>query len=423
MTLLAESGLVSRAGTSRPAPGVLAPVARRLALRAAAGRRQGTLEVTGSEGTRSLGDGGPVARITVHDNRSYLALLGRGSVGLGRSYVAGWWDADDLTTLVRILSRWTKDVRAPLDRAARALSPLLNIPTRFGAPGRADDEGNVRAHYDLSNEFFELMLDETMNYSCAVFEHAGATLADAQRAKMTRLATKLDLGPADRVVEIGTGWGGFAIYAAGRYGCHVTTTTISEAQRTYAAKRVADAGLSHLVTVLGSDWRGLSGRFDKLVSVEMIEAVDWRLQGEFLKACSRLLEPDGVAVLQAIVVDDRSYERAKWHKDFVRRMVFPGSCIPSVGSIVSSLARVSDLRVVDLEDIGGHYAHTLRLWSDNLSAHAGAVEALGMSTELRRLWAFYLAYCEGSFLEGHISDVQFVLAKPGWRGRLQGREV
>jgi cyclopropane-fatty-acyl-phospholipid synthase len=364
-----------------------------------------------------------VARVTVHDDRSYLSLLGRGSVGLGRSYVAGWWDTEDLTTLVRILSRWTQGVRAPLDRAARALSPLLNVPTRLGAPGRADDEGNVSAHYDLSNEFFELMLDETMSYSCAVFEHAGATLADAQRAKMTRLATKLGLGPADRVVEIGTGWGGFAIHAAGRYGCHVTTTTISEAQRTYAVKRVADAGLSHLVTVLGSDWRDLGGRFNKLVSVEMIEAVDWRLQGEFLEACSRLLEPDGVAALQAIVIDDRSFERAKRHQDFVRRMVFPGSCIPSVGSIVSSLARVSDLRVVDLEDIGRHYAQTLRLWSDNLRANAGAVGALGTSTELGRLWALYLAYCEGSFLERHISDVQLVLAKPAWRGRLQAREV
>lgn len=422
MTLLAEGGLVSRAGTSRLAPGVLTSVARQLALRAAAGRRQGTIEVAGSQGTRSLGGGDPVARVTVHDNRSYLALLGQGSVGLGRSYVAGWWDAEDLTTLVRILSRWTEGMRAPLDRAARALSPLTNVPTRLGAPSRADDQGNVRAHYDLSNEFFELMLDETMSYSCALFEHAGATLADAQRAKMTRLATKLGLGPADRVAEIGTGWGGFAIHAAGRYGCHVTTTTISEAQRTYAAKRVADAGLSHLVTVLGSDWRDLGGRFDKLVSVEMIEAVDWRHQGEFLKACSRLLKPDGVAVLQAIVIDDRSFERAKRHADFVRRMVFPGSCIPSVGSIVSSLARVSDLRIVDLEDIGHHYAQTLRLWSDNLRARSGAVEALGTSTEFRRLWALYLAYCEASFLERHISDVQLVLAKPGWRG-LQARKV
>jgi cyclopropane-fatty-acyl-phospholipid synthase len=392
-----------------------------LALAAGARGREGTIEIVDAKGARRLGGGDPVARVTVHNDRSYLALLGSGSVGLGRSYVAGWWDSEDLTSLVQVLFRWTRGLRAPLDCLARAVGPLLDVPARLQAPGRSADLRNVRAHYDLSNDFFELMLDETMTYSCAVFEQPGSSLADAQRAKIARLCTKLELKPGEQVIEIGSGWGGFAVHAAGHYGCHVTTTTISEEQRTYVTERVARAGLSHLVTVLGADWRDLRGRFDKLASVEMIEAVDWRHHDQFMGTCARLLEDDGLAVLQAIVIDDRSFERAKRHQDFVRHMVFPGGCIPSVASIVGSLARASDLRVVDLEDIGRHYAQTLRLWARNLSSHAEAVDRMGVSEELRRLWALYLAYCEASFLERHISDVQLVLAKPGWRGRLQAR--
>jgi cyclopropane-fatty-acyl-phospholipid synthase len=428
---VAEGALVSRAALGRPGPAVarLSPMARRLLLGAAARCRGGTIEVTDSRGCLRLGQGDLLARVTVHDERAYATLLGSGSVGLGRSYVAGWWDGDDLTTMVRVLSRWTRGLRVPLDGIARAVSPLVDLPARLRAPGRAVDAHNVRAHYDLSNEFFELMLDETMTYSCALFEGPSTSLADAQRAKIDRLCMKLALRPEDHVVEIGSGWGGFALHAAGRYGCRVTTTTISEAQRTYVAERVAKAGLSHRVSVLGADWRDLPavaarhGRFDKLASVEMIEAVDWRHHDEFLGACSGLLHDEGVAVLQAIVIDDRSFERAKRHQDFVRRMVFPGGCIPSVRSIVASSARASDLRVVDLEDIGRHYAQTLKLWAGNLGARAEEVARLGVSDELRRLWALYLAYCEASFLERHISDVQVVLAKPGWRGRLQLREA
>jgi cyclopropane-fatty-acyl-phospholipid synthase len=410
------------AGSSGP-PRLVASVARRLAWAAGSGRAEGTIEVTDAGTSRRLGCGEPLARVTLHDQRAYAALLGSGSVGLGSSYVAGWWDSEDLTVLVRVLSRWARGLRTPLDNLARGLAPLLDIPARLRAPRPADDLRNVRAHYDLSNEFFELMLDETMTYSCAVFEDPATSLAEAQRAKIAQLCTKLELGPGDHLVEIGSGWGAQAIYAAEHHGCRVTTTTISEAQRSYVAKRVADAGLSHLVTVLGDDWRELRGQFDKLVSVEMIEAVDWRWHDRFLRTCAALLKQDGLAVVQAIVIDDRSFERAKHHQDFVRRMVFPGGCIPSVASIVSSLARATDLSVVGLEDIGRHYAQTLHLWAGNLEARAEAVEQLGVSEQLRRLWALYLAYCEASFLERHISDVQLVLAKPGWRGQLRAREA
>jgi cyclopropane-fatty-acyl-phospholipid synthase len=362
-----------------------------------------------------------MARVTVHNRRAYGALLRSGSVGLGTSYVAGWWDTDDLTALVRALSRDSRPLRERLDRLGRAWGAMLDVPARLAAPGRDDDKRNIAEHYDLSNDFFTLMLDETMTYSCAVFERPGATLAEAQLTKVDRLCTKLELAPTDHLVEIGSGWGGLAVHAATRYGCRVTTTTISDAQRSYVEKRVADAGLADRVTVLGLNWRDLTGRFDKLVSVEMVEAVDWRWHDQFLAKCADLLADDGLAAIQAIVIDDRSFERAKRHRDFVRRMVFPGGCLPSVASLTANLARATDLRIVDLEDIGRHYAETLRRWADNLAGRTDAVATLGVGQEFRRLWDLYLAYCEASFLERHISDVQLVLAKPGRSGRLAAR--
>ena len=261
------------------------------------------------------------------------------------------------------------------------------------------------------------MLDDTMTYSCARFEDPQAALRDAQLAKLDGICQKLELRPDDRVVEIGSGWGSFALHAATKYGCRVTTTTISAAQHTHVRKRVEAKGLADRVTVLAADWRDLRGRFDKLVSIEMIEAVDWRHHDAFLATCSGLLAEDGLALLQAIVIDDRSFERAKHHQDFVRRMVFPGGCLPSKSSVATSLARATDLRLVGLEDIGDFYPETLRRWAANLDRHANELPSLGVGTELRRLWALYLAYCEAAFLEGHISDVQMVLAKPAWPAR------
>ena len=396
-------------------------LSRRILL--AAGRRASgaAIEVTEVSETFRLGRGEPMARVTVHDPRAYGALLRSASVGLGTSYVAGWWDTDDLTSLVRALSRDTRPLRERLDRLGRTWSAALDIPARLATPDRDDDKRNISEHYDLSNDFFAIMLDETMTYSCAVFERPSATLTEAQETKVDRLCTKLELAPTDHLVEIGSGWGGLAVHAAARYGCRVTTTTISDAQRTYVEKRVTDAGLADRITVLGVDWRDLAGRFDKLVSVEMIEAVDWRCHDQFLAKCAELLTHDGLAAIQAIVIDDRSFDRAKRHQDFVRSMVFPGGCLPSVASLTTSLARATDLRIVDLEDIGRHYVETLRRWADKLATHSDAVEALGVAREFRRLWDLYLAYCEASFLERHISDVQLVLAKSGRAGRLAAR--
>ena len=414
------SGLLGHA-TPRLIGKGIGRTARRLILEAGARGQGGAIEVVEAGRTHRLGSGAPVARVEVHDPRAYEALLRSGSVGLGTSYTAGWWDADDLTAFLRAMFGRVRPLLSRLDRLGQAVGDVLDVPARLAAPSPSDDERNVRAHYDVSNEFFELMLDDTMTYSCALFERGDASLREAQLTKIERLCSKLDLRPSDHLVEIGSGWGGLAVHAAGRYGCRVTTTTVSEAQRCYAEKRVAEAGLADRVTVLGDDWRDLRGRFDKLVSVEMIEAVDWRHHDNFLAACSALLTDGGLAALQAIVIDDRSFARAKRHRDFIRAMVFPGGCLPSVASITACLARATDLRIVDLEDIGRHYAETLRRWSANLDSHEAALRGLGVSTEFRRLWSLYLAYCEAAFLERHVSDVQVLLAKPSWRGQLAAR--
>jgi cyclopropane-fatty-acyl-phospholipid synthase len=258
------------------------------------------------------------------------------------------------------------------------------------------------------------MLDETMMYSSAVFERPDMSLADAQRAKLDRLCTKLGLGPDDHVVEIGTGWGGFAVHAARTTGCRVTTTTISRAQFEYAAKRVADEGLADRITVLERDYRDLTGTYDKLVSIEMIEAVDWRQHDAFFRRCASLLAPDGLMALQAITVDDRSYARAKNGTDFVREFIFPGGCLPSVEAITRSLRRSTPMVVVDLEDIGQHYVETLLRWYANVERHRDQITALGLDTRFQRLWDLYLCYCAGAFAERHISDVQMVMAMPDW---------
>jgi cyclopropane-fatty-acyl-phospholipid synthase len=236
------------------------------------------------------------------------------------------------------------------------------------------------------------------------------------------IADKLQLGPEDHVIEIGTGWGGFAIHAAARHGCRVTTTTISEAQRSLAEKRVAEHGLTDRVTVLGADYRDLEGRYDALVTIEMIEAVDWRRHDQFFATCARLLTAKGRMALQAITIEDASYERAKLHDDFIRAMVFPGGCLPSVSTIAASVARTSNLRIVDLQDIGPHYAETLRRWRANLENQRPAVERLGFDERFWRFWTLYLCYCEAAFMERHVSDVQLVLDRPGARSGRAGRE-
>ncbi len=377
---------------------------------------QGTLRVTGGAvpGSEPLvsGTGPPEVTVRVHDRRTFAAVLRGGSVGLATSYRDGWWDADDLTELVRILFRRTATMRRVLDGAAnRAGGPIAAVQ-RLRPPTMGDDRRNIASHYDISNEFFSLMLDPTMAYSCAYFSRPGLSLEEAQVAKFELLASKLALSAGEHVVEIGTGWGGLAVHLAERRGCRVTTTTLSAEQRHYVEQLVKERNLDDRITVLEADYRHLTGIFDALVSVEMIEAVDWRRHDEFFATCHRLLRPGGRMGLQAITIEEGSYRRARLHGEFIRTLVFPGGTVPSIGALLGSVARTSDLRLVDLQDIGGHYAETLRRWRANLTSHSGAVASLGFDRPFRRLWDLYLCYCEAAFEERHISDVQMVLSRP-----------
>ncbi len=391
-------------------------VARRAVLRLFRRLHGGQLEIL--EGERSLLFGELVgerplrAVVHVRSARFYRSLL-RGSVGLCESYVDGLWECEDLVALTRIAAL---NVGA-LDRLRRVLAPAL-IPVQRWArwlvrntPHRS--RRRIAAHYDLGNELFALFLDPTMMYSCAVFERPDATLQEASLAKLERVCEKLALGPNDHVLEIGTGWGGFAVYAAQTRGCRVTTTTISREQHAYALERVRAAGLDDCVTVLLEDYRELSGSYDKLVSIEMIEAVGWRYFPTFFRRCSELLKPDGAMLLQAIVIEDDAYEVEKAGKSFINTYIFPGGCLPSLDVIARTVARASDLRQIDLEDITAHYATTLAHWRERFLASAERIGELGYDERFRRLWELYLSYCEGGFRERRIQDVQLLLAKPG----------
>ena len=339
-------------------------------------------------------------------------------MGFGESYTDGWWDCDDLTLVVRFVVRNIAPLTRRLDALARFRAPLTKLRQRVARIDKERDRANIRAHYDLSNDFYSLMLDDTMMYSCAFFADEQTSLYDASIAKMEKLCRKIRLGPDDHVVEIGTGWGGFALHAASLYGCRVTTVTISDAQFEFVTSRVAEARLAHLIEVRNEDYRDLRGTYDKLVSIEMVEAIGWRQLDTYFATCAGLLKPDGVMALQAITIDDYSYERTKDRDDFIKHMIFPGGFLPSLEAIVRSSSTVSDLRVVDVEDIGRHYAETLVRWRSNLAAHDAEVRDLALGEEFSRMWHMYLCYCEAAFLERHISDVQMVLARSQWRPSL-----
>jgi cyclopropane-fatty-acyl-phospholipid synthase len=389
--------------------------ARRLALALLGQMREGRLTIV-EDGRRTvIGLGAPQATVVVRSPRMWPAVL-RGGLGFGEAYVDGLWDTPDLTAVIELAARNLDG----MDELRRRLTPLREPFQRGRAlltrntPQRA--RRGIAAHYDLGNDLFAAMLDETMTYSCAVFERRDTSLHDAQVAKLERICAKLALGPGDRVLEIGTGWGSFALHAASTRGCHVTTTTLSAEQHAVAVARIADAGLSDRVTVLRSDYRELQGTFDKLVSVEMIEAVGWKDFGTFFEVCARRLERSGAMALQAITVDDRLFGIEKASRTFIRTHVFPDGCLPSVEVIARSVARRTDLRMVALEDITAHYPETLRRWRANLETHAAELAARGYDERFQRLWRLYLCWCEAGFETRRISDVQIVLGKPAWRG-------
>lgn len=346
-----------------------------------------------------------------------------GVLGAGEGYIQGAWTCDDLTALIRLLLRNEPALRAADAFWSRGLSQLARIGHRLRDNTRRGSRRNIAAHYDLGNDFYQLFLDETMMYSCAIFDPPDQPLAEAQRARLTRIGRKLDLRPDDHLLEIGTGWGGLAIHLARHFGCRVTTTTISRAQHEYAQRMIAQAGLRDRVTVLMQDYRELTGRYDKIVSIEMIEAVGRRWFDTFFSCCQRLLRPDGMMLIQAITIAEPYFERASRTVDFIKKYVFPGSCIPSTGALLRSLRRRTDFYLFDLEEIGPHYAETLRRWRANFQARLDEVRALGYPESFVRLWEFYLSYCEAGFEERSIGNVQMLLTRPGARRAPLARPV
>lgn len=394
--------------------GWLARATRGAVLSKLAGIREGHLVI--SEGGERHVFGDPAsdlrASATIKDAAFWPAVALRGSVGAGESYMDGQWTADDLVAVVRIFVR-NRDVLDGMEQGLAAVAaPFLRFFHSRRDNTKRGSRRNIAAHYDLGNDFFQLFLDETLMYSCGIFERDEWTLADASVEKNDRLCRRLRLTERDHLVEIGTGWGGFALHAAAKYGCRVTTTTISQRQHDLAAERIARAGLGNRVTLLLEDYRDLRGSYDALCSIEMVEAVGAKHLDSWTGACSRLLKPDGRMAFQAIVIRDELYENALRNVDFIQRHVFPGSFIPSVSALTSSFARTSDLLLVHHEDIGPHYARTLREWRLRFLANLDRVAAMGYPQDFQRLWEFYLAYCEGGFSERALGDVQMLLHKP-----------
>ncbi|WP_164072762.1 SAM-dependent methyltransferase [Stenotrophomonas maltophilia] len=398
-----------------PRAGALDAFLRRRLLAQLAPMHDGQLRVRDAFGEVLLGDGqGPLqATVTIDDPAFYRKVAAQGSVGAGESYIYGDWRCDDLVALVRLLVR-NRDLLDGMERGpARAAGWLLRGWNRLRRNSREGSRRNIAAHYDLGNDFFALFLSPDLMYSSALYAQADEPLEVASTRKLDRICQQLQLQPGDRVVEIGTGWGGFAVHAARHYGCHVTTTTISAEQHALAVQRVQDAGLQERVTVLMQDYRDLQGQFDKLVSIEMIEAIGAEFLDTYMGTLQRLLKPDGVALLQAITIEDHRYEQARRSVDYIKRFVFPGSFIPSINAIMAAKTRASDLQLIAQQDFGHSYALTLRAWRQRFLAQRAAVQAQGFDERFCRLWEFYLAYCEGGFLERSIGVSHLLLARPG----------
>jgi cyclopropane-fatty-acyl-phospholipid synthase len=400
------------AGTVKPT--MLDNLARRRVLRQLSGLRHGVLTLSDGGSVYRFGAGPPeaAAHIRVRDPRFYSEVAFGGSIGGGEAYMHGYWQCDDLVALVRLLLR-NREVLDGMEGGAARFTALLQ--RLFHWINRNTHEGarrNISAHYDLGNDFFALWLDETMMYSSAIFESEQMSLHEAQLARLDHICRTLNLRPGDHIVEIGTGWGGFALHAARHYGCRITTTTISREQYELAGQRIREAGLEDRITLLLDDFRDLRGEYDKLVSIEMIEAIDHDLFAPYFKKCSGLLKPDGAMLVQAITIADQRYEEYRRSIDFIQRYIFPGSGLPSSAVMTDTVARLTDMRLLGLQDIGLHYATTLKRWRENFFERIDEVRRLGYSDTFIRMWEFYLCYCEGAFRERAISDVQIVFAKP-----------
>ncbi|MGD2046006.1 MAG: cyclopropane-fatty-acyl-phospholipid synthase family protein [Gemmatimonadota bacterium] len=361
--------------------------------------------------------GAPEATMDIEDPAFFRALTLRGHLGAAESYVRGEWSSPELADVIRVFARNREALDGLETGWARLARPALAAIRLWNRNTRRGSARNIHAHYDLGNEFFASFLDDTMTYSCGIFETGRSSLRDASVAKYDRICRKLQLRASDHVIEIGSGWGGFAIHAASTYGCRVTTTTISREQHALATERIAEAGLEDRVTVLLRDYRDLEGTYDKLVSIEMVEAVGHQFLDTYFEKCASLLAHDGIAAIQAITVQDGWYDPRQRQVDFIKRYIFPGSFVPAISTLAASSGR-TDLRLVHLEDITAHYAETLRRWRVRFDESWDRIRSLGFDERFRRLWEFYFCYCEGGFDEAVLGDVQLVFAKPLAKGSL-----
>lgn len=401
---------------SRLNSGLFGNFARRLVLSQLQRLEVGRLKLTEGQSSVVFGqsetDAPLMAEITVLSSTFYSDVAFAGSVGAGEAYMSGSWKCDNLVSLVQILLR-NRHVLDDMESGTawfktsiQRLLHWINRNTREGA------KRNIAAHYDLGNDFFALWLDESMMYSSAIFANPDQSLADAQQNRLDAICTKLQLQAEDHVIEIGTGWGGFAIYAAQNYGCHVTTTTISKQQYKLAQQRVNAAGLQDKIHLLLDDYRDLAGSFDKLVSIEMIEAIGSDQYDTYFEQCGQLLKPGGRMLIQAITIADEQYRYSQRHVDFIQRYIFPGSCLPCLAVMTSTISRVSDMIVTRVDDIGLDYALTLNHWRQNFFDRISQIKEMGYPDEFIRMWEFYLCYCEGGFLEKAISNVHLVAQRP-----------
>jgi cyclopropane-fatty-acyl-phospholipid synthase len=379
---------------------------------------KGRLHLQDPEAAWDLGsdDSALPVDLRVTDCRFYRTLALEGTLGAADAYLNGWWDCDNLVELFRLLAR-NSDALGNLDgaipRLARGLSIWRHYARRNSVSG---SRRNIAAHYDLGEDFYALFLDETMTYSSGVFVNSRCTLANASEEKYDRICRKLRLTPQSHILEIGSGWGGFALHAARQYGCRVTTTTISRRQYQYARDRVRQAGLEGRISVLNDDYRNLSGIYDHVVSVEMIEAVGYENLDRFFGQCSQLLRPEGLLLLQAITIPDHRFDQYVRSVDFIQKYIFPGGCLPSIGAIAASVGRTTDFRILHLEDFGYHYAETLFRWRQSFWQNIDQVRSQGFDERFIRMWHYYLCYCEAGFRENQVGVAQILLARPRcWR--------
>jgi len=389
-------------------------VARKLVLAQLKTLHTGHLILKDASETFSFGDEASELKAELHvkDTSVFRDILTGGSIGAAEAFMTGDWTTPDLTKLIRLMVKNIDVVDGMEGGLAKLSAPVVKWFHSLNENTEKGSRRNIAAHYDLGNDLFELFLDPTMMYSSGIFPTKEASMEDASLNKLEIICQKLQLSPEDHLLEIGTGWGSMAIYAAKHYGCKVTTTTISEEQYQWANNRIQEEGLTEQITLLKSDYRNLEGQYDKLVSVEMIEAVGWKYYNTFFEKCSSLLKPDGLMLIQAITILDQRYESARKNVDFIQRYIFPGSCIPSIHALNSASMESSDMRMVKLEDYGQHYARTLKAWQTTFMAKLDQVRQQGYSEEFIRMWQFYLSYCEGGFAERQLGLAHMFFAKP-----------